>query len=275
MFSLKKASGSSAYQWLKYAVYLALLANVFLFLREEIDSAGALNTSVTGFVSFFQIFSTTIDTAAWLALLIFFELETYVLSDNTLRGGTGRLIHLTRLLCLATISVACFGYFAEFVELMGTYAITASNCASIDGSWSVLINLDKFAPLDSDPCVNGEWVALTSYERVIASPESYQRAVLLAAIDFINSAAWILVVIVLEIEVRSVLASSAPTRYAFSASRVISPAKRLLYFILFAAAVYWGFEDDFLDFWDAVLWLFAFFVIERNVVTWRQEASES
>lgn len=275
MFSLKKASGSSAYQWLKYAVYLALLANVFLFLREEIDSAGALNTSVTGFVSFFQIFSTTIDTAAWLALLIFFELETYVLSDNTLRGGTGRLIHLTRLLCLATISVACFGYFAEFVELMGTYAITASNCASIDGSWSVLINLDKFAPLDSDPCVSGEWVALTSYERVIASPESYQRAVLLAAVDFINAAAWILVVIVLEIEVRAVLASSVSTRYAFSASRVISPAKRFLYFILFAAAVYWGFEDDFLDFWDAVLWLFAFFVIERNVVTWRQEASES
>ena len=50
------------------------------------------------------------------------------------------------------------------------------------------------------------------------------------------------------------------------------PGKGLLYFILFAAAVYWGFEDDFLDFWDAVLWLFAFFVIERNVVSWRQEA---
>jgi hypothetical protein len=39
------------------------------------------------------------------------------------------------------------------------------------------------------------------------------------------------------------------------------------------AAVYWGFEDDFLDFWDAVLWLFAFFVIERNVASWRQETA--
>jgi len=45
----------------------------------------------------------------------------------------------------------------------------------------------------------------------------------------------------------------------------------MLYFILFAAAVYWGFEGDFLDFWDAILWLFAFFVIERNVVSWREE----
>ena len=56
MTSITKAGGSTAYLVLKYAVYLALLANVFLFLIEEIDSAGALNTSVTGFASFFQIF---------------------------------------------------------------------------------------------------------------------------------------------------------------------------------------------------------------------------
>ena len=269
MTTITKPGGSTAFQLLKYAVYLALLANVFLFLFEEIDSAGALNTSVTGFASFFQIFSTTIDTAAWLALLIFFELETYVLSDSTLRGRTGQLIHLVRLLCLATISVACWGYFAEFVGLLGTYEITTANCADIDSSWSVLVNLDRFEPLAVNPCEGGQWLALSDYERVIATPESYQRAVLLAAVDFINAAAWILVVIVLEIEVRAVLASS---RQRFIGPSVINPAKGLLYFILFAAAVYWGFEDDFLDFWDAVLWLFAFFVIERNVVSWRQEA---
>ena len=264
-----KTSGSIAYQLLKYAVYLALLANVFLFLVEEIDSAGALNTSVTGFASFFQIFSTTIDTAAWLALLLFFELETYVLSDSTLRGGVGRVIHLVRLLCLATISVACWGYFAEFVGLLGTYSITPANCGLVDSSWSVLANLDRFEPLASNPCESGDWLGLSDYERVIATPESYQRAIQLAAVDFINAAAWILVVIVLEIEVRAVLASS---RQRLVGSAVINPVKGLLYFILFAAAVYWGFEDDFLDFWDAILWLFAFFVIERNVVSWREEA---
>ncbi len=269
MTSISKPSGSTAFQLLKYSVYLALLANVFLFLFEEIDSAGALNTSVTGFASFFQIFSTTIDTAAWLALLIFFELETYVLSDSTLRGRTGQLIHFVRLLCLATISVACWGYFAELVGLLGTYAVTTENCVSIDSSWSVLVNLDKFEPLATNPCEGGEWLALSDYERVIATPESYQRAVWLAAVDFINAAAWILVVIVLEIEVRAVLASS---RRRFIGPSVINPSKGLLYLILFAAAVYWGFEDDFLDFWDAVLWLFAFFVIERNVVSWRQKA---
>ena len=269
MTTFTRPSGSNAFQLLKYGVYLALLANVFLFLAEEIDSAGALNTSVTGVASFFQIFSTTIDTAAWLALLIFFELETYVLSDDTLRGRAGQLIHFVRLLCLATISIACWGYFAEFLGLLGTHVITSANCADIDSSWSVLVNLDSFEPLVVNPCDGGQWLALSDYERVITSPESYQRAVLLAAVDFINAAAWILVVIVLEIEVRAVLASS---RQRFIGPAIINPAKGLLYFILFAAAVYWGFEDDFLDFWDAVLWLFAFFVIERNVVSWRQEA---
>ena len=32
------------FQWVKYAVYLALLSNVYLFLVEEIDTAAALNT---------------------------------------------------------------------------------------------------------------------------------------------------------------------------------------------------------------------------------------
>ena len=54
MTTTTKTGDSTAYQFLKYAVYLALLANVFLFLIEEIDSAGALNTSVTGFASFFR-----------------------------------------------------------------------------------------------------------------------------------------------------------------------------------------------------------------------------
>ena len=270
MTSSSETSSLTPYQFLKYGVYVALLANVFLFLVEEIDSAGAMNASVIGVASFFQIFSTTIDTAAWLALLIFFELETYVLSDNTLRGRTGRLIHIVRALCLVTISIACWGYFAEFAGLLGVSSVNASTCGAIDSGWSVLVNLDRFESLTIDPCLTGDWVALTNYERVIASPESYQRAVVLAAVDFINSAAWILVVVVLELEVRSVLASSDRT---FLGQAIIKPTKAFLYLVLFMAAVYWGFEDDFLDFWDAVLWLFAFFVIERNVASWRQETA--
>jgi hypothetical protein len=47
--------------------------------------------------------------------------------------------------------------------------------------------------------------------------------------------------------------------------------KMVLYSILFAAAVYWGLLGDFLDFWDAFLWLVAFVFIEMNIFKWREE----
>ena len=36
-------------------------------------------------------------------------------------------------------------------------------------------------------------------------------------------------------------------------------------------AIYWGVKGDFVDFWDAFLWLVAFVFIELNVFEWRQE----
>ena len=53
--------------------------------------------------------------------------------------------------------------------------------------------------------------------------------------------------------------------------KISNGIKFVLYSTLFLAAVYWGFKGNFVDFWDAFLWLVAFFFIEMNVVEWRQE----
>ena len=47
--------------------------------------------------------------------------------------------------------------------------------------------------------------------------------------------------------------------------------KSAVYFILFACAVYWGFAGEFLDFWDAFLWLVAFIFIEMNLFQWHAD----
>ena len=52
---------------------------------------------------------------------------------------------------------------------------------------------------------------------------------------------------------------------------VANSLKIILYGTLVVAAIYWGFKGDFLDFWDAALWLFAFVFIELNVFEWQQE----
>ena len=50
--------------------------------------------------------------------------------------------------------------------------------------------------------------------------------------------------------------------------------KLALYSILLAAASYWWFLGDFLDFWDSFLWIVAFVFIEMNLFQWQAETQE-
>ena len=91
-----------------------------------------------------------------------------------------------------------------------------------------------------------------------------------AWVDVINSGTWILVVIVLENEVRLQLRGNLSAQIIYSTRYL----KYTLYAILFGAAAYWGVEGSFVDFWDASLWLFAFIFIELNVFEWQQETRQ-
>jgi len=82
---------------------------------------------------------------------------------------------------------------------------------------------------------------------------------------------WLLVVLVLEIDVR-LQEHGLYDGFALKASTV---AKFVLYSLLLLAAIYWGFKGDFVDFWDAFLWLVAFVFIELNVFEWHQEEKEA
>ena len=42
--------------------------------------------------------------------------------------------------------------------------------------------------------------------------------------------------------------------------------------LLAAAVVVWAIKGDFVDWWDAFLWLVAFVFIELNVFEWRAES---
>ena len=78
-------------------------------------------------------------------------------------------------------------------------------------------------------------------------------------------------VLVLEIDVRL----QERNRLEGTALYLSNATKFVLYGFLFLAAVYWGFKGDFLDFWDAFLWLVAFVFIEMNVFEWRAEENQA
>ena len=91
---------STLYRWfvsVKYLTYILLSFNVYLFLEEELVSAAHSGLANFELASLIQLFSATLDTAAWVLLLLLFELETAVIPDDRLRGITKWSIHGVRL----------------------------------------------------------------------------------------------------------------------------------------------------------------------------------
>jgi hypothetical protein len=256
----------------KYATYLLLGINTYLFLQEELLTLA--HTAGADFVlgQLVQAFSATIDTAAWVLLLLLFELETSVLDDSRIHGPVRWSLHGIRGLCYVAIIWAFTGYYGELVALYDVLPYGATDpCELVGQGWSLLLNLDDFATLDAGNCgsLGSSLYQLGGY-RVLATADSLRSAQLLAWTDVINAGVWILVVIVLEVEVRLQL------RGGLSGIALVcsSYLKVLLYGSLFAAAAYWGIAGDFLDFWDAALWLFAFIFIELNVFEWQHESRQ-
>ena len=71
----------------------------------------------------------------------------------------------------------------------------------------------------------------------------------LAWIDVINSAVWLLVVLVLEADVRL----QEHNLYEGLMLLISGVMKVFLYTALLYAAIYWGMKGDFVGFWDAFL----------------------
>ncbi len=258
------------FQFTKYAVYGLLMVNVGLFLQEEMTSFAQLFTGELDAEMLVQAFSATIDTAAWVVLLLMFELETYVLPDEAIRGKVKWSLHGLRIAAFLFIGYACYGYFVEMFYFYGDSVVplAVSGACTLGEGWSILVKLDEFQPLTAETCamLQGSLWQVGSGQ-VVADADTLRATRWLAWADVINSVTWILVVLLLEIDVRLQLRGAYAGRVLL-ASKI---SKVVLYGILFAAAVYWGFEGDFLDFWDAFLWLFAFFFIEQNLFAWQAE----
>jgi hypothetical protein len=256
---------------LKYLTYLLLMVNVGLFLREELLALEHTFSGNFRWGDTIQIFSSTIDTAAWVVLLLLFELETSVIEDYRIHGVLKYTLHGVRGFCYLFIGYAFYGYLVELQTLYQVTLLPATDlCALVGADWSLLVDLDEYETLGAGNCAGyGSELWQVGTFDIVVDGANLTAAQLLAWTDLINSAAWILVVLVLEVDVRLQLRGELDQR-AMAIGKVI---KLVLYGTLFCAAVYWGVAGDFLDFWDACLWLFAFVFIEMNVFDWQAETS--
>jgi len=260
------------FQAFKYTVYVLLAMNIYWFYDEESLAAALQFANGVDFADLIEAFSATIDTAAWVVLLLMFELETYVLDDQQFTKAITWSLHGLRALCYAFIVYAFYGYIANLTFLYETTALSGVTdiCSLLPDPWSWAVTLDDYAELTAANCaVYSDATVFYQFREMMAvvDAQGLRDIRYLAWVDVINAGVWLLVVMILEVDVRL----QERERYEGLALRLSNAAKFVLYSLLLLAAIYWGLKGDFIDFWDAFLWLVAFVFIELNVFEWRQE----
>ena len=268
-------SRATIYQLFKYTVYVFLAMNVYWFFAEEHAAAGLQFPDGVALRDMIEAYAATIDTAAWVILLLMFELETYVLEDRHFTRPVTWTLHSLRAFCYGFIVYAFYGYIVNVAFLSGVSNLTGVTdlCSLVGQSWSYAIDLDEYEAITAANCDSFSSAAeFLRFDTMAAAvdAEGYKDLLALAWVDVVNAGVWLLVVLVLEIDVRL----QERNLYEGLALSISSGTKFVLYSILLLAAIYWGIKGDFVDFWDAFLWLVAFVFIELNVFEWRQESLE-
>ena len=265
-------SRARVFQIFKYLVYAALAVNTGNFFLENL--AGAAVTFRDGFSpgDLIVAFTDSIDTAAWLVLLLLLELETFILEDEVITGWVDWTISALTILCGGVILYAVYGYWATLSVPSGFAPYQGPDpCTLTGGAASFARALDDYVPLTAQNCtVLGPGAWYNASADLFATPEALSLIRRLAWTDVLNASVWVVVIAVIEAEVWLKSSALVGTRF-FKGYKL---AKIALYAILFVCAVYWAMLGEPWDAWDAFLWLIAFFFIEMNVLNWQTENAD-
>jgi len=266
-------SKDSWFQLFKYSVYVLITLNTIQFFREDLLASGYTFRGGVSWAQLTDAYATTIDSAAWLALLLMFELETYVIPDEKMGAKTRWTINIVAAVCFVFILKAFLGYFEKY-SVISAYAVVGFDtaCSAVGAVQSYVVEFDEYMDLTAANCavvVGKEWYVHEG-SSILASTEMLAHMKAMALTDVINAGTWIVIVIVLQIDVLLQMRRSL-TKKLYRSTIFIKAA---LYLVLFAAAVYWGYLSALLDFWDAMLWIIAFFFIELNLFQWNEETRE-
>jgi len=273
--SFMKHFHSWGYQGFKYLVYSLLAFNVYLFFSEEWLASKVIFASGITVDNIVEAFSSTIDTAAWLILLLLFELETYVIDDDKLVGVTKWTLHSVRAFCYVFILYSLYGYMTK-IGLINQFTVhQITDLCTLGKEWKFMTTLNVYNELTAETCralsassANAEFFAHAKYN-IITNTEYLSAVKGLAWVDVINATAWVSVVLMLEVDVHTQLGNISSKWW----EKYNLFIKASVYGVLFIAAVYWGVTGNFLEFWDAFLWILAFVLIEMNMFEWQAEVA--
>ncbi len=265
-------SPSLWFQIFKYAIYCLLAYNVWLFFLKDLAASAQIFSGQVSWQNAVEAYSASIDTLAWVILLLMFELETAVISDEKLSGTLKWGFSGLRGLCYLFIAWSFYGYIIKYGVVTDFSSLNIADvCALVGTDFTFAHSLDDYLPLTPETCaaMQSQDILQITGTKIIGTTEQLALAGSLALTDIINAGDWLVIVAILEIEVLLQVKGALSERMLKTNKYV----KGCLYTVLFACAVYWGIDGQFLYFWDAFLWLVAFLFIEMNIFNWHAETS--
>lgn len=260
------------FQLFKYSIYSLLTINLILFFIDDWQASAHLFSEGLSLSQLIEGYATTIDTASWVVLLLIFELETWVLSDQKLRGGLKWVLGSVKAVCYAVIAYAVYGYASKYIVMHAFEPAAITDlCSQAARELSFMIYLDDFVAITSQNCASlssaSDFYQLPN-TAIVADAAALDSAQWMALIDVVNASNWLLIVLILSAEVWLQMKG----RLTGAVLKFTSIFKGGLYIILLVCAVLWWLDGGFLDFWDAFLWIVAFAFIELNLFEWHAES---
>ncbi|MEX0706720.1 MAG: hypothetical protein WD078_02055 [Woeseia sp.] len=258
-------------QVVKWAVYSLLLINFAFYIHEDWDRAVHTLGADASWVDWAGEFATSIDEAGWFLLLFMYELETYVLDDETLKGWVAPVLHGVRIACFVMLAHTVYAYANTALDLRATTPVenAASLCDLTKQDVTYVYNLN-YTAVNSDNCASlsdasdffwlGEDPLVTTSAGLALERE-------LAWVDLAEAVIWLLVIFSIELVVR--LQGRGVTGSAVVSTA--NTAKVLLYLALAGIAIYWATLSHWLYAWDEFVWIAGFATIEMNVNEWRDD----
>ncbi len=261
-------------QRLKLVIYFLLLINFVVYVGNDIEQGQHTFHSGWRWYDWTSNFATTLDLLGWFVLLILYELQTYVLSDEAFTRGRVIVMTAIRLICVIAIGHTVFAFAAYLVDLArAEHHVATTLCAFANDGLSFTRNL-AYWELDASNCdmlSQSSEFYIFSQGQAISDAAGMTVELELAWADLVEVVAWLFILFFIELRIRL-------QDRAISSGRLLSfatTAKGVLYGILWCLAVYWAYRGHWIFAWDEALWILGFMAIGMNLSDWQKEIAQA
>ena len=264
-------------QTIKWLVYTLVIINFGFYIRNDLVIASHTLYSGSSLLEISRAFATTIDESAWIILLLLFELETYLLSDDPLSRAKTLLMQGIRLVCYISLAHTLYAYGVYLAEIYAAVPVegVTNLCQLIGKDLSYASNL-VYSEINSSNCASLSSANQFFYVDpptffIVEDAAGLAIEKQLAWIDIFEAIIWLLILLSIEVAVW-LQDRNIGQGIIFKGLGI---AKLCLYSLLWAAAGYWIYRGHYMFAWDEFVWIAGFVAIEMNIVEWRDEINDA